>query len=559
MAAGFPLSLGAANPRDSADEVVTLPPFIVEGKGHPLRWRHLSLPGFEVLAVCDDAVTERFVERCLRLEQLLRLILPEKYQAKSCIPEKLILFNEDLMHARSQEVMEEMMQRAGAKMPDRPAPPLFPWEIVGSSAPWPRWKMRVLPNLRLWDADTTVVFASVPEHRVVPMDFTYQVDRITDLLKRRSPALPAWLVEGITGVYRQTNLKTAYAQFAPALWSSAEESRAIAADPDRPRTLLPIQELLASPREASTELQEIWRVQCALFVRWAAVENSGARRDSLWKLIDRLEHEPLTEQLFQECFGFGFAEMRDRLSDYLPVAAASNVILRPESLPNLRESNIRAATDLEIARICGEWERLEIIHIKKTLPELTQKYVEQARRRVNGLDRDGIRDPDLLAVRALVEIDGGNPSAAFEDLESAAAGGMMRPRALLELALLRQQKFLVETADGKLDAEQRAQVLQPLNLACTQEPALPEVYVLMAKQWSEVPKPPVDALLRLNAGIRRFPQISPLVLLGVVCNINGGLKEPAIELATVGLLHAQDPKMREHLQRILNDLKGKAG
>jgi hypothetical protein len=142
------------------EPILILPPMMVESTGFPLRWRYLELPGSEVLSVCDDEVTLKFAERCLRLEFLLRQVLPTRFQAKSDVPEKLIVFNEKLNRARSQEVMQEMMRRAGGKMPQPEERSIFPWQSGASGAPWVKLKMQLLPNLRLRDADTTIVFTS---------------------------------------------------------------------------------------------------------------------------------------------------------------------------------------------------------------------------------------------------------------------------------------------------------------------------------------------------------------------------------------------------------------
>src|SRR5438045_766896 len=49
-----------------ADETaVALPPLLVEARGIPLRWRYLALPGLEMLSVCDDSTSEKFVRRQL--------------------------------------------------------------------------------------------------------------------------------------------------------------------------------------------------------------------------------------------------------------------------------------------------------------------------------------------------------------------------------------------------------------------------------------------------------------------------------------------------------------
>jgi len=50
-------------------EVVKLPPLIVEEKLPPLHWSYASLPGREVLSLCDADSTEKFMQRDWQLEQ----------------------------------------------------------------------------------------------------------------------------------------------------------------------------------------------------------------------------------------------------------------------------------------------------------------------------------------------------------------------------------------------------------------------------------------------------------------------------------------------------------
>ena len=68
------------------------------------------------------------------------------------------------------------------------------------------------------------------------------------------------------------------------------------------------------------ERTALWRAQCALFMRWAVVHDEGRQREAFWRFVERLERQPPDEALFRACFGFGYADMRDRLSDYLPEA-----------------------------------------------------------------------------------------------------------------------------------------------------------------------------------------------------------------------------------------------
>ena len=546
----------AAEPAATAEEsVVTLPPLLVEEKGRPLQWRYFELPGIEALSLCDDSSAAEFARRLHRLDELLRVLLPERFCARESVPQALLLFNEEAGRARSQEVIREMVEKQGARVDSdgtvvlpHPAQSSDPWAVGATRGQSQR--IRFLPNVRMADLDATSVFAIMPETN--SPRFTFSPERVEDLLVARAPALPDWFVEGMLGFYRQAELQDDEIIIEPASWLADEESAGLARDSDRPRTLLPMRELLTRPRGQSDtgEMDRVWRAQCALFVRWALVEKNGAQKEALWKFVDRLETEPLSEALFREQFGLGFSDARDRLSDYLPVALNQGLTLvAPKTVP-LPRLKFRPATDLEIARIRGDWERMEIGYVRKRYPELTAKYIEQARHTLHRAYDRGERDPRLLAILGLTEIDAENPDGAREFLEAAVRGRIVRPRACFELAYLRY-KALPAGGVASLTAEQAAGVLEPLLAARLADPPLPRVYALLAEVWSRSSTPPTsENLALLNEGARLFPQVSAYVLRTIYLNLANGQVAPAVTLTDLGLRHARDPAMRERLERV---------
>ena len=237
-ALAFPLAALGAEARAPArvverDDVVSLPPLLVEANLGPMSWRYVEWPGREVLSVCSDAITKDFVRRCFRLEQMLQLILPARFQAQSSVSDIQILFGEELARARSREVVAEMLKREGAVL--LPSGSLAP--ALGSGLPGPGGRAGMgravffLPNLRLWDVDATAVFAALRESEATQMQFMFVEDRIAFLLEHRVPALPDWLVEGIIGIYRGTRFQDDAIVIPPARWLSEMETQALVADP----------------------------------------------------------------------------------------------------------------------------------------------------------------------------------------------------------------------------------------------------------------------------------------------------------------------------------------
>lgn len=119
-------------------------------------------------------------------------------------------------------------------------------------------------------------------------------------LSRRTPALPAWFVAGTVGLYTSVEFREDSIAIPPAQWVSAEETQELRRNPERPRIILPMRELLERLRPEqegdSDALAQVWRSQCTLFVRRAVAHRDGARKDALWEFAARSVHEPVTEE-----------------------------------------------------------------------------------------------------------------------------------------------------------------------------------------------------------------------------------------------------------------------
>jgi hypothetical protein len=408
------------------------------------------------------------------------------------------------------------------------------------------------------DRDSLAIFSVLPRS-ASGLTFGYAVDRLEFLLKERTPALPPWFIAGLLGVFRQARFGIDEVTLERFRWLDDSESRALAADSDRPRLLLTMPQLLADRRAvpggaAVPENAAIWEAQCALWVRWALADREGHRRAALEKFVDRLEQEAPTEKLFRECFGLGFADMRDRLSDYLPVATARGLELPAPPAAPLPRLKPRPATPLEVARIRGNWERREIGYIRARYPSMGASYLIKARATLHRVYDIGERDPRLLAELGLTELEGGDPAEARRCLEEAVAGGVVRPRAAYELARLRYAAL--PAGDAALTAAQVATVLEPLHGALALAPPLREAYALLAAAWGRSPTPPTAAdLARLNAGASLFPEASAYVLRVILFNAAQGDLAAARHAARLGELHAPDAAQRERLAQVRAELE----
>jgi tetratricopeptide (TPR) repeat protein len=212
--------------------------------------------------------------------------------------------------------------------------------------------------------------------------------------------------------------------------------------------------------------------------------------------------------MFEACFGFGFSELRDRLSDYLPKAVARSQRFSPRGLARLPEIDPQPATEGEIARVRGEWERLALEYVHRRLPQAREPYLALARRTLRRGYDAGVRDPRLLATMGLCEADAGNSPKAREYLEQAFALGTSRPRACYELARLRWAEVRKDQPEPKrFSYTELAPVIQALQRALKQAPPLPEVFTLLAEVYARAGFPLQDMEFKeLASGARAFPR-----------------------------------------------------
>lgn len=553
--------LAAAVPADEA--AVALPPFIVEefSKGRP--WRYGEAMDFEILSRCDDSTTRRVVEAHHQLHALLAEILPPKLQLKLTLPRSLILYDEELQPASSKEVVAQLLRQSPTLIAD--AMPSFPGGRGGRGFPTPSPSRRYsfLPNLRLWDRDAMTIFMIVRRDGFDPDRLALTQDYVTFLVRSRLPALPTWFVHGFLTLYQQMTHEGMQLTLGPLTWISEAHTDALKKDPKTAPPVLPLDEFFAlrmPAREPVATYEPIvaWQAQALLFVRWGLDSGGSARRAALWDFVERSAIHGATEEVFRACFGLDFAAAQAEMAAYLPMAVRRTIKFRLARAAKLPPFAMRNASDGQIARLKGDWERMEIAYVQARYPQLADKYLEQARRTFKrGYDRDE-RDPQLLAAMGLCEADAGNPTRARELLEAAVRIGPIRPRACYELARLRLAEFRALPAgeDGRLSVTQAADVLAPLFAARAQQPPLPEVYALIGDVWAEVAaKPNRGHLAVLDEGVRLFPRRADLVLRAAELYLREGFRDEAANYIEVGARVATDDATRERAAALQRQLE----
>jgi len=423
VSAGYAAQTGA-----KSDVPVALPPFIVEEptKGPP--WRYAQAMGYEVLSRCNDATSRRVIEAHDRLHQLLAEVLPAELQLKLTVPRALILYDEELQPAASKEVIARMLQKPSGPLPlDLGASGLGGGGRGGVRTVSPAPAFSFLPNLRLWDRDSMTVFMIVRRDDFDDARLALTFDYVSYRLKNRVPTLPPWFLSGFLTFFRHTRFERRELMTDPMEWISPSHTSAVKNGSKTAPALQPLGEFLAMsfrPVDAAATFNPLqhWLAQSELFVRWGLDPQGGARKAAFWRFAELSARREADEALFQECFGFDFAAAEAQLAAYLPQVVRRTVRFRPQ-LKKLSPVVFRNATDGELGRIKGDWERLEIGYVKQHAPELADKYVEQARRTLQRAYERGVRDAELLAVLGLCEVDAGADAAAREYLETASVLG----------------------------------------------------------------------------------------------------------------------------------------
>lgn len=550
----FGLVLGAATAHAAEEAPIALPPFLVEEAAQPLPWRYAEVGGIEVLSTCPDRLTRRLVANHLRLHALLGELVPPALQWSTA--EKPVLIFVDSAHQPpgSAEVVAQMVLSAVEPPVPDDAPPPADGRLRRRPKP-PRYTF--LPNLRLRDRDGQALFAIVREREFEPDRVALSPEYVAYVLRNRIPELPPWFVSGVLTLFATARFEEEALVLDRLDWPAESGAALLRAGAAANQAPLPLAQffagILPAGDPAAEEQLALWQAQAALFVHWGVGGRGAPRRAAFRDFVARAAVEPVTEALFRECLGLDWAAAEQALKAYLPSAMNDPLVLRPARL-RAPEFSLRPAGEAEIARLKGDWERLEIGYVKAHFPAFTPKYVEQARRTLRRAYDRGSRDPRLLAVMGLCEVDAGNDAAAREWLEAAAAGApVLRPRAAYELARLR---FAAARAPGDgappaLTTEQLAAVLAPLAVARAQPPPLPEVFELIAEvRMSAAAAPTREQLAELEAGIRLFPRRSGLAAHTAELALRHGFFDTARWVIALGLTLAPDAATRSRFEAL---------
>ena len=541
---------------ETDEPTIMLPPLEVVGAGPTGRpWEYAAYPGGEVLSRTSQGVTREFLEAQFRLQQVIALILPVELQGKRSVPDLLILTTQAEASNPAKDIVARAATEGAAK-----AKALSSQIVLDADFDRTRTSVRILPNLRLNDTDSTAVYATIDEFAFRGSSLQFMPDQLRFLLESRVPRLPRWFVAGLEDLFAEAQLKDNTLTFGRAGWVPREEALRILGSADYAPKLFDLTDLFEKTpppaRDASLEASRIWRAHAALFVRWMLMNDS--RRARLWKLVARAADGPVTEEIFQQTTGLDYFELRERLGDHLRQAMMKGEFtLKVPKLARLPAVEIRPATPVEIARMRGDWERVVANWVRARQPTFLEQYVRQARRTLSQAYERGERDPRLLAVLGLFECDLGNDRAALPYLEAAHAAGVIRPRVYFELARIRYADALAkpEGEERLLNVAQLNTVMEPFKVGFAQEPALLESYRLMAEAWCRsavILRPEQIALC--DRAVRLFPTDLDLIYSVALLKTTHGFFADAVALARRGEALSDHSVAKAQFTKLINRL-----
>jgi hypothetical protein len=313
------------------------------------------------------------------------------------------------------------------------------------------------------------------------------------------------------------------------------------------RKLLPLEEFFAvthdSPEARNPIGNNIWAKQAYAFLHLCLYGQKGRYQKALGQFMQRLGREPLSEELFRECFGKSYAEMGLVLRGYANGPTYQEITYKAKPGENFggEPPLLREATQAEIGRIKGD-----ALKLAGKKDAAAQEY------RIAYLR--GERDPRLLASLGLVEADAGRTERAVKFLAAATAAGVDCIPAYVELGRLRLAEALAKPAapNGRLDSVQTKLVLEPLRAACAQRTQLAETYELIARVWAASALSPArEDIELLEKGAELFSRNGALLFNAALLNGRAGFKPRGIELATRGVKQSGTAAGRARFEALL--------
>lgn len=591
LLAALPLALVPARAATALDEVVKLPEFKVAAE-RPLpereEWRYVKVGNFEVLSSASDRITKDFVKDLREFQIVLNEIAPY------------------MLIRAEQPVMVVICGKGGQFEQFASKPQVRSIRGRGTSLVRDNEIASIVVDYHFRDFSDEMLIAtglgrnSLGDLRVeedVTVLGRQEVHAVDEFIRQyvhlalgQMPAkLPAWFAEGIANIFSDIDYNNKWIEIGlprsfrneyvteglgasfysgiggtGGLYGGAFDSSSYGGyynnDPygipnylnaglnagprvySQPLHLMPFGRMLAV--EAGKGDTSDWRKQATAFVHMCLYGRGGKYTKGLAQYLSRSATQPVTEELFKECFGKSYQDMAFELRSYSEFTDYRGTIFKATKGGNILkpapEIVLRPATDGEIGRIKGETLRLSG-RDEAARTEFVTAYLR------------GDREPQLLGSLGLMARQRGDDQRASTYLEAVGAGSELipRPRAYLELARVRSAQFTKANSGGPLNQRQLVQVLTPLFAAHKLPQQLSENYIEIAKAWQNTSITPERGHLAvLEKGMDLFPRNGLLVVETVRTFIKFGYKAEAIAL----IQRTQAATKEARLKEMLNEL-----
>src|SRR5688572_16204031 len=519
-------ALDAQEQPSPSDPVVELPRFIVTDSRElpqPESWRYATVPGFEILTNASDRATQRMLRDFGMFRQALSHVWP--------IPQRLSQTTSLIICGRGNKF--DAFVPAGKVVPDAAFASLFLKQgsrsaiVIDLGA----------TTLNVLNIDNSNDAATGTDSGTISVEHNKQLYReyVRYLLSQGDTRFPAWLEEGLSQIIMKMQFDRKWIEFAKledpntistqAAMTMELNALATADDPDagtlpgapaedrdfnaalRRRALVKLDKFFAVKHDSSEATNvlgnNVWAKQAYAFVHMCLYGYKGKYLKPFTTFMQRSAREPVTEEIFKECFNMTYSKMLMEIRSYCEFTvyeskyykSKEDVIIPPAPL------DLREATQAEIGRIKGE-----ALLLAGKAPLARAELVAAYQR--------GERDPNLLAALGLYERAHGEEDRARRFLEAAYVGNTTRTDALLELARYRFADALAKPAasDARFSAAQVASVMQPLRVARKQPPPMTAVYDLAGDTLVRgTMKPERDDAVMIVEGAQLFPMRLKLV------------------------------------------------
>lgn len=520
-------------------------------------WNHTRVGAFEVLASGSEREARKLLADFQKFQQAVRLVWPAPVRPLAA--STLILCGE--------------AGRFDA---------FVPAHLRGGEAPLPsvflrnREQIAIVVDLqssRLTITDPMAALNNAGSGTEYEVDHYRQLYReyIHYLLSQSESRPPAWLQEGLAQIIMDVELTDRHLIYGKVDSYKGEGSGVSPLEPgedadaavanavvgERPfnvvlqyRRLMPLDEFFAVGPDAEAARSplgnNVWAKQAYAFVHYCLFGAKLKHKDALTAFVDRLAREPLSEQLFKECFQTDYKGMVRELNGYLRHTRHQYQQYNLQATDRVKPADIAftAATAAQVGLLKGD-ALLLAAHREAAYTEYRHAY------------RRGAREPALLAGLAATVPDA---AMAAKFVDEAVKAGAPRPSVYVRQARQRLDVFRTEPGpDGKLTQQQLAAVLSPLFKARSLPPPLPELYATIAEAWtlsSVSPRP--EHLAVLDEGVRRFPRESTLLRQTALLYRQIGVNDTAAAIARVGLRFSTDAAARTEFEQLLSSLPAAA-